>query len=629
MAIENRYNLIEEAWIPIVNIGYVSLREVFSQPSYRQLGGNPIQKIALSKLLLAIAQAAATPTDDQDWLTMGANGMASRCLAYLEQWQSRFYLYGEHAFLQMQSISRANIQSFGSVMPEIATGNTTVLTQTHIERPLADAEKALLIVTLMGFGLGGKKTDNSIVLSEAYTGKSNDNNKPATGKPGPNLGFMGYLHHFVTGPSLLETLWLNLFSQQAIADLGYYPDGIGLAPWEAMPIGENCKRARGLQHSLMGRLVPLSRFCLLTDAGLHYSEGIAHLGYKDGYADPSVAIIQTAAEPRALWSDPDKRPWRNLTALLSFLASNPSTSVNCPQLQMSLTRAKNHAIPLGIWSGGIRVSSNAGEQYLSGNDDFVEGYSALPANQLNPDWYEQLAAETSELEQLAKIVYSTTLSFCKNHRNESKVTAMAAETLFWQLCATHFQHLLLHCDQTEARFACRQRFADLALQAYDYYCHQQSARQLDAWARNRPNLSKYRQQPAILASAQPNSAPSLSELASSNPRQLALLKRFLSSFATDTSSPLGLGRAIALCYEGGSNNEQAQMRLRHLLDCENLDEVFHLCPSLIKIITNKTHIVLNHNLFLQDLVKFDQNADAIKKRWAQEFYSRTAPKEAA
>ena len=46
MTTENRFNLIDEPWIPIVDIGNVSLKQLFTHPEYRALGGNPIQKIA-------------------------------------------------------------------------------------------------------------------------------------------------------------------------------------------------------------------------------------------------------------------------------------------------------------------------------------------------------------------------------------------------------------------------------------------------------------------------------------------------------------------------------------------------------------------------------------------------------
>lgn len=64
---ENRFNLIDEPWVPVADHGRVSLRQIFSNPDYRSLGGNPVQKIAVLKLLLAIAQSEATPKDEAEW----------------------------------------------------------------------------------------------------------------------------------------------------------------------------------------------------------------------------------------------------------------------------------------------------------------------------------------------------------------------------------------------------------------------------------------------------------------------------------------------------------------------------------------------------------------------------------
>jgi CRISPR system Cascade subunit CasA len=79
----NRFNLVDEPWIPIANVGRVSLKQIFSNPNYRALGGNPIQKIAVMKLLLAIAQAAYTPVDNFDWEELSIDELAQNCLAYL------------------------------------------------------------------------------------------------------------------------------------------------------------------------------------------------------------------------------------------------------------------------------------------------------------------------------------------------------------------------------------------------------------------------------------------------------------------------------------------------------------------------------------------------------------------
>lgn len=495
MTNENKFNLIDESWIPVVDAGRVSLKQLFSHPEYRALGGNPVQKIALTKLLLAIAQAACTPEDDDDWASIQPAGLAGKCLAYLDKWHDRFYLYGEKPFLQMPAIKTAAVQTFGAVLAEVSTGNATVLIQSQIEKRMTDADKSLLIVQLMGFGLGGKKTDNSIVLSLGYQGKFNDKGKPSTGKPSASIGFLGFLHSFLQGKSLQETLWINLFTRQQISDLAIYPQGMGTAPWERMPEGESCPVAEALKSTLTGRLVPLSRFCLLTESGLHYSEGISHPGYKDGVIDPSVSADFSTKEPKAIWTDPEKRPWRVLTALLSFFSQTNNKSFDCYQLHLSMRRAIPHVQMLGIWSGGLRVSSNAGEQYVSGSDDFVESLIELESGILGELWFINLQLEMNELDNLSKAVYGATLNYFRSQKMEAKEQGAQAANLFWQLCERRFQDLVNVCGDADQARAMRSVFAQFVHKAYDTHCPNDTGRQLDAWAKNRPNLSKYLKNP--------------------------------------------------------------------------------------------------------------------------------------
>lgn len=491
MTTENRFNLVDEPWLPVVDQGLVSLRQVFSQPDLRALGGNPVQRIALTKLLLAIAQAAATPDDDQAWAKMGADGMASRCLSYLDKWHEHFWLHGDKPFLQMPAIASATRQSSGAILAEVATGNTTLLTQISIDKPLSEAEQAVLLVCQMGFALGGKKTDNSVVLSKGYRGKSNDKGKPATGKAGPSLGFFGFLHSFLLGSSLRESLWLNLLTQEQINSLRVLSAGLGQAPWEQMPSGETCGTAKQLHNSLMGRLLPLSRFCLLAEGGLHYSEGLAHAGYKEGLVDPSVSVSWSGKDAKVLWVDPEKRPWRFLTALLSFLAQDAPGGFDCQHLRCGLPRARGQVSSLGLWSGGLRVSSNAGEQFVSGSDDFVESMVMLPQDDLGEPWFAALQQEMAELDVLAKIVYSATLNYCKTLKAEGKGLAGQANNLFWQLCEGQFQRLVNGCDDLKQVRELRRTFAGFANQCYNRCCPNDTARQLEAWAKNLPRIGHY------------------------------------------------------------------------------------------------------------------------------------------
>ncbi len=497
---ENRFNLIDEPWIPVAGVGRVSLWQVFENSQYRSLGGTPVQRIALMKLLLAIAQAAATPADEQAWRTLGAEGLARSCLAYLDRWHERFFLYGERPFLQMPAIGAATLQRYGAVLPEVSTGNTTVLNHGQLERRLDDGEKALLLVSLMGFALSGKKTDNSVVLTPGYSGKRNDKGKPSSSKPGPAVAHMGLLHSFLIGSNLQETLWLNLLTTRQVEQAMIFPQGVGTAPWECMPEGEDCRAAQELRQSLMGRLLPLCRFCLLAEDGLHYSEGLAHAGYKEGVCDPSVAVDHSGKEPKALWVDPDKRPWRELTSLLGFIEQSGEQGFQSLQVRAGLDRARDVTEVFAIWSGGLRVSSNAGEQYASGSDDFVESQVWLHSTMLGELWFVQLKNEMDALGDLAKGLYGRVMAFFKEQKVDGAKLAAQASTLFWQLCERHFQQLVEACEPeeqgTEQRRQLRLTFAGYVQQAYDRFCPKETARQLDAWAKCRPNNSKYLRQEA-------------------------------------------------------------------------------------------------------------------------------------
>lgn len=499
-SIKNRFNLIEEPWIPVAGVGRVSLWQVFENPQYRSLGGNPVQRIALMKLLLAIAQAAATPVDEQAWRALGPEGLARSCLAYLDRWRERFYLYGERPFLQMSAIGAAALQSYGAVIPEVSTGNTTVLNHGQVQYRLDHGEKALLLVSLMAFALSGKKTDNSVVLTPGYMGKRNDKGKPSTSKPGPAMAHMGLLHSFLIGKSLQETLWLNLLTTQQVEQTMMFTMGVGVAPWERMPEGEDCQVAQALRQSLMGRLVPLCRFCLLAEDGLHYSEGLAHPNYKEGVCDPSVAVDYSGKDPKALWVDPDKRPWRELTSLLGFMEQGGRQGFQSLQLRAGLDRARDVTEAFAVWSGGLRVSSNAGEQYVSGSDDVVESQVWLYSAMLGELWFVQLKAEMDAMGELAKGLYGRVMTFFKEQKVDGSKLAAQASTLFWQLCERHFQQLVDACEPddkgVEQRRQLRLTFAGYVQQAYDRFCPKETARQLDAWAKCRPNNSKYLRQEA-------------------------------------------------------------------------------------------------------------------------------------
>ncbi|SMB83543.1 CRISPR-associated protein, Cse1 family [Pasteurella testudinis DSM 23072] len=493
---QSRFNLIDSPWIPVVNRGLVSLQQIFSDPTLPTLGGNAIQQIALIKFFLAIAQSAYTPQNDQDWTDYCLDELGQNCLKYLAHWREHFYLYGEKPFLQVPAIRCAALQDFGAVQPEISTGNTTILTQIQQQKPLSDADKALLLLVLMGFALGGKKTDNTVVLTPDYRGKTKDNGKGTTGKTGSSLGFMGMLHSYYVGSSILETIYLNLLTHEDIQHLKIFNEGVGVAPWEHMPAGEDDDIARKLKDSLMGRLIPLGRFCLLTENGLHYSEGIQHYSHKvEKIADPTVALNLSGKDGKVLWVNPEKRPWRELTALLSFIEQ---TTFNCIQLSLPARRVKTKCSMFGIWSGGLRVSSNAGEQYVSGLDDFVVSTTFLYKECFQQTWFEQWQKAMGQLDRYASTVYKCVNQFYSEQKLDGAGQAGMATNQFWQLCELQVQNLILACQQVTDDQTCNMEplnqlyrtFVNYAYQIYDQNTMTQTSRQMEIWAKYRPHFTK-------------------------------------------------------------------------------------------------------------------------------------------
>lgn len=511
--VSNRFNLVDEKWIPVANYGLASLADIFSQSHFTALGGNPIQKIALTKLLLAITQAAYTPEDDEEWKRLGAKEMAMKALAYLKEKKDCFWLYGEKPFLQIPSIKKMVTERkdkelkkakkgakeqealenscpkpLGSGhIPDLPSENNTVLTQLQVSPIETDAEKAVFLLSLMNFSLGGKRIEKGLPpFSQDCVSKTD------SAKSGPSIGnHWGYLHSYLLGDRLRESIWLNIFTHKNIENNAYWTAGLGKPPWESMPESETCKVATALKNSYMGCLVGMCRFVLFEGAGVYYLEGLQYPSHKNGWREPSMSVLEEANGAKILWVDPNKRPWRSLTSILSFMSSTSTLGFDCQQIRIGLSRARLCGTErLGLWSGGLKVRANAGDQSVKGDDDFVESEFLLESSELGENWFLQLKANMVSIEDLADTVYACTKGFYKKQKAGGKDQAKQASNLFWQLAEQHFQSLINACGNNTAENM-RPIYAQIALKAYDTYCPKDTARQLDAWAASRPQLGKY------------------------------------------------------------------------------------------------------------------------------------------
>jgi CRISPR system Cascade subunit CasA len=200
------------------------------------------------------------------------------------------------------------------------------------------------------------------------------------------------------------------------------------------------------------------------------------------------------SKTKVLWADPEKRPWRQLPALLGFIRQETS-SFDCLQLRASLPRSPAVHGAVALWSGGLRVSSNAGEQYVSGSNDFVESEVWLPGEATGEAWFVQLQQEMKALEDISRRIYGCIRGYYVEQKAEGDGLAAQGTNLFWQSCERHFQNLVNACDQEQAPpdalQGLRRIFVSIALGTYDRFCANDTARQLDAWAKYRPGFAQY------------------------------------------------------------------------------------------------------------------------------------------
>ncbi|NTW50030.1 MAG: type I-E CRISPR-associated protein Cse1/CasA [Chlorobiales bacterium] len=504
--IQNRFNLIDELWIPVVGKGLVSLSDIFSDSEIPALGGNPVQKIALTKLLLAIGQAACTPETTEELERLDAETFRAACLIYLKKWRDRFWLFGEKPFLQMSAIlewmesQRAagilseteNVKQIGpGFYPSLPSDNDSILSQFQTLETQTDAEKALFIVSIMNFAFGGTQMNKNI-----YPSTEKEKGKGKAAKPGPSIGTKGYLHTFLFGSTISDTLIMNLLSLEDIANYLFWENGIGTPPWENMPVSRDCEVALSLEKSYMGTLVSLSRFVLLHDDGIYYIDGLPYRSHYEGWLEPSMTIGENnKGKPIALESNPALRPWRELVSILAVFNSNKNNNHVCLLVKNGLNRWPKRFDMIGVWSGGLQITTSPfKDQYAKGNNDFVESSVKLDSEMWNDLWYEYFCKEISTLDAMASKVSDGVIKYYDSFEIESQKkpkkrtatkTAEKAIELFWQLAERLSKDIAYAClpaRYTESMPIIRKRMISIARESYDAYCPKETARQIDAWA---------------------------------------------------------------------------------------------------------------------------------------------------
>jgi len=481
------FNLIEDGWIPIPGEHDLqSLRNVFTRTELKGPGGNPVEKIVILRLLLAIAHAAVELPDRKAWLELTPEKLANKCLAYLEQWHDRFNLYGERPFLQFPALAKGEAKPISNTLVEVSCGNNSVLTSWNVPLPEFDYDDAFRVRVLL--------RQSCFRNARGGTIKHPEKRKYA-GKPGTLLGSRGYLHSYLLGDTLLETVRNNLLCADEIAELNVFSGGIGRPFWEGMPVSENCRRAKELLATYQGQLFPLDKFLLLEDDSIVIAEGIEYSTPPEDQVDPALTLRGSGKDRKALWCNTEKKPWRELVALLGFIdiqqnKKNPWL-LCCGMAKL----VKSDAKTMAFWTGGIRVSFNAGEQYLTGTDDYVESEFRISVSDSMDTRFYAFKSMIEVLDDYATRLYGSVSRYYRELQSIQGEIASDAVRKFWELLEQRSQRIIdlafgEEAAPDESIAAEQKQWRQTVFQIYNEACPNVTARQLTAWVKCTPNFKK-------------------------------------------------------------------------------------------------------------------------------------------
>lgn len=478
------FNLLTEPWIPIAGVGLVSLNDVFTHPEYARLGGTPVEKVVILRLLLCIVHASSPLPDLDAWLDLTLEEMAQNALVYLEKWSDRFDLYDEtHPFLQFPQLrGQCQASNPNALSLSVSSGNKTILTQWNVGTVPTDAELARQILCGSCFGMGGGKYDLGAKIDLNVQKRKKEKGK-ASAPQGTLTGYSGYLHSFMLGNTLLETLRLNILTDE---ERDERPE-LGRPFWELMPKGE---KDEVYASSYLGTLFPMDKFFCLDEGNILMTQGIYYPSHKTGQWDPGIAIYGEIKDLKARWCKPEQSPWRQLPSLLQFLDStifsNPMPAFvyyGLPKLGES-----PETTAFGLWVGGVAVSTNSGEQYVSGQNDYANSEFLIPMSWKRAKTYEVFKEFMKEIEDYSSILYKAVNAYFENQSEKNDKQGSAATRLFWEKMEPLAQSIIsLSEEQDEEKIkAAKTEWKQIARSCYDDFCPHITPRQMQAYIQNTP-----------------------------------------------------------------------------------------------------------------------------------------------
>ncbi len=478
----NRFNLVEEKWIPTAS-GVLSLNDIFSDGIKSRIGyliGTPLEKISLFRFLLAVAQSAFTPKNKDEWLSLDREQFCKEICNYLSEKRDLFWLFSdERPFLQIRDPSDELLKKQKTThLLKLEASDNMVITSDLQQTPdsLSDVSKAILLFVVLNFSLAHKKW-------------SPDGRRPIP--PSHTIG-RGYLHINILGEDLIESLMLNILSEEEILNMKFLPLGIGSPVWEYDISFQNIDKLNELRKSYLGRLLPLSRFIRFLQGSeeVWLGPGVVMYNKDNLIIDPFWIIAKSKkGEEYPKKVDPEKGITRDLPAMLEYSRSTELSSLRSFILDTNLQYIRNKIDSdyFGFYVGGIKSSMKSGGEYISGSDDWIDSKIIFPKSTLQEDsgWLDLFKGEIKWIEDKSNLLENRVKKYWRDNNVENaNDIAKKASSEFWKTIAVRLQDIVYALQNSEKIASIRQDINRIAVSIYNEFCPKEAPRQLELWVKN-------------------------------------------------------------------------------------------------------------------------------------------------
>ncbi len=460
-------NLIGDPWIPVVmwdgKAVMKGLAALFKDAeSIHDLVMNPLQRIAIMRLLIGITQAALDgPQDEDDW-AQSRDRIQSAVQNYLQKQWDAFELFGPRPFLQVPTTQINGIQYNATIDKldfTLASGNNPTLFDHQANedgRQHSPAWLALNLITYQCFDPGG--LTSQVEWNGMMTQRSANQAPCAEGS---------MIHLFIQRDNLLDTIHMNLLTRELVAATKL--------EW-GKPVWEITSDYDALKNTYLGRLTPLSRLIALKpdSTRIMIAEAIRFPGLPT--RDPFGTVIANKKEELTyIGIRAGRHPWRDLHAVLSLGGQGKTGG------PLVLEHVNNQGSTMfELWTGGLFKS----KAKLLGTPQWIFRIHTTWLGKSMLNLYESgvKLADTCEI-MLKKAVKA----YASKLTAEAGPFSKPATSYYWYALDARHEELEHAVDQgslDEWEKAVR----SVMHLAYEYACPHIDARQIQAFAWGRKHL---------------------------------------------------------------------------------------------------------------------------------------------